>query len=105
MQIGILENTDVYALCQYGDKIGFSMFDKRRSKSFFVGGAEAAGFFEYYRNSLVAWGTEGSTYFNLSKNQVLAQVFNMYSHRHMDDNLAPSDYMDHAELPVGAVKN
>lgn len=94
MQVFILENTDRFALCEYGRCAGFGMFDKLRNKSFVIVGAEAAAFYEYYRNSLVSWGTQGSTYFNLSKNQVLAQVYGMYSHRQIDDNFAPSDYVD-----------
>lgn len=99
LTISILENTDKYAICQYGDKVAFSCFNKHRNKSFLVAGKEAEGFFEYYRNSLVAWGTAGSTYFQLSKNQVLAQVYNAYSHREEYDNLAPSDYLDNLDVP------
>lgn len=100
LTVSILENTDIYALCQYGNRQAFSFFNKKRGKSYLIAGREAAGFFEYYRNSLVAWGTEGSTYFNLSKNQVLAQVYAAYGHREQDDNLAPSDYIDHIDVPA-----
>lgn len=100
MTISILENTDKYAICQYGNRVGFSFFNKHRSKSFFVSGVAAQQFFTRYRDALVAWGTEGSTYFELSKNQVLAQLFDAYSHLAQDDNLAPSDYIDHIAVPA-----
>ena len=94
MKITILENTDAYALVMYGDRVGFAMFAKKRRTSYVVAGREAIGFFEYYRNALVAWGTEGSTYHQLSKDQVLTQVYQVHSHREEHNNLSPGDYVD-----------
>jgi hypothetical protein len=80
MRVVTIENTDQYAIVSCGGGVAYIMSRKRDAMSFSVQGDDASFFFKTYKGLLRGWCTPRSVYYDLSKNQMLALLFNEYEH-------------------------
>lgn len=93
-RIDIDENTDKYCVVRFGGGIAYSMSAKHRNRCFFVQGDDAKQFEEAYRGLMVSYGTEGSVHYRMTKNQVLAALFDVYDHIAEDSDVSAADLVE-----------
>jgi hypothetical protein len=103
MRTDIFEQTDRFTLVSYGNGMAYAMFNKKRETSFFVQGDDATAFRKEYHDYLRAWGTEGSVYYGLTKDGVLAMLFSNYDHVAAPDHKGISDYVSSVGQVVHAI--
>lgn len=91
MRKDIIENTDKFNITSYGGGVAYCMSSKTRNRSFFVQGDDAAVFLKAYKDLMVLYGTEGSVYYRMTKNQVLASLFDVYDSISEDATITEAD--------------